>query len=95
MALHLTKWLYRSGHPELPVEKAAEITILSKIDPEPVNLLLRLVLVLQELTRTNINSLSLLDKTNEVSPEVMQTQSGLWEREVSRDDPGSDEIVII
>ena len=39
-ALPLTRWLDKSGHPipghhELPVEKAAEIKILSKEDPVP------------------------------------------------------------
>ena len=67
-ALPLTRWLDKSGHPipghpELPVEKAAEIKILSKEDPVPLDLLLRSNLVQQELSRMNINSLSLLDKT--------------------------------
>ena len=67
-ALPLTRWLDKSGHPipghpELPVEKAAEIKILSKKDPVPLDLLLRSNLVQQELSRMNINSLSLLDKT--------------------------------
>ena len=44
-ALPLTRWLDKSGHPipghpELPVEKAAEIKILSKKDPVPLDLLL-------------------------------------------------------
>ena len=39
-ALPLTRWLDKSGHPisghpELPIEKAAEIKILSKKDPVP------------------------------------------------------------
>ena len=67
-ALPLTRWLDKSGHPipghpELPVEKAAEIKILSKEDPVPLDLLLRSNLVQQELSRMNINILSLLDKT--------------------------------
>ena len=67
-ALPLTRWLDKSGHPipwhpELPVEKAAEIKILSKEDRVPLELLLRSNLVQQELSRMNINSLSLLDKT--------------------------------
>ena len=67
-ALPLTRWLDKSGHPipenpELPVEKAAKIKILSKKDPVPLDLLLRSNLVQQELSRMNINSLSLLDKT--------------------------------
>ena len=35
----------------------------------------------------NINSLSLLDKTVQVTPLVMRTLGGLLEREVTRDDP--------
>ena len=91
-ALPLTRWLDKSGHPipghpELPVEKAAEIKILSKGDPVPLDLLLRLNLVQQELFRMNINSLSLLDKTVQVTPQVMRMLGGLLEREVTSDDP--------
>ena len=35
----------------------------------------------------NINSLSLLDKTVQVTLQVMQMLGGLLEREVTRDDP--------
>ena len=35
----------------------------------------------------NINSLSLLDKTVQVAPQVMRMLVGLLEREVTRDDP--------
>ena len=91
-ALPLTRWLDKSGHPipghpELPVEKAAEIKILSREDPVPLDLLLRSNLVQQELSRMNINSLSLLDKTVQVTPQVMRMLGGLLEREVTRDDP--------
>ena len=91
-ALPLTRWLDKSGHPipehpELPVEKAAEIKILSKKDPVPLNLLMRSNLVQQELSRMNITSLSLLDKTVQVTPQVMRMLGGLLEREVTRDDP--------
>ena len=91
-ALPLTRWLDKSGHPipghpELPVEKAAEIQILSKKDPVLLDLLLRSNLVQQELSRMNINSLSLLDKTVQVTPQVMRMLGGLLEREVTRDDP--------
>ena len=91
-ALPLTRRLDKSGHPipghpELPVEKAAEIKILSKEDPVPLDLLLRTNLVQQELSRMNINSLSLLDKTVQVTPQVMRMLGGLLEREVTRDDP--------
>ena len=77
-------------HSELPVEKAAEIKILSKGDPVPLDLLLRSNLVHQELSRMNINSLSLLDKTVQVTPQVMPMLGGLLEREVTRDDPAVD-----
>ena len=70
-----------------PVEKAAEIKILSKEDPVPLDLLLRSNLVQQELSRMNINSLSLLDKTVQVTPQLMRMLGGLLEREVTRDDP--------
>ena len=91
-ALSLTRWLDKSGHPipghpELPVEKAAEIKILSKEDPVPLDLLLRSNLVQQKLSRMNINSLSLLDKTVQVTPQVMRMLGGLLKREVTRDDP--------
>ena len=61
-ALPLTRWLDKSGHPipghpELPVEKAAEIKILSKKEWVPLDRLLRSNLVQQELSRMNINSL--------------------------------------
>ena len=91
-ALPLTRWLDKSGHPipghpELPVEKAAEIKILSKEDPVPLDLLLRSNLLQQELSRMNINSFSLLHKTVQVTPQVMRMLGGLLEREVTRDDP--------
>ena len=90
-ALPLTRWLDKSGHPipghpELPVEKAAEIKILSREDSVPLDLLLRSNLVQQELSRMNINSLSLLDRTVQVTPQVMRMLGGLLEREVTRDD---------
>ena len=74
------------GHPELPVEKAAEIKILSKEDPVPLDMLLRSNLVQQELSRMNINSLSLLDKAVQVTPQVMRMLGGLLERKLTRDD---------
>ena len=83
-ALPLTRWLDKSGnpipgHPELPVEKAAEMKILSKKDPVPLDLLLRSNLLQQELSRMNINSLSLLDKTVQVTPQVMRMLDELLE----------------
>ena len=91
-ALPLTRWLDKSGHPipghpELPVENAAEIRILSKKDPMPLDLLLRSNLVQQELSRMNKNSLSLLDKTVQVTPQVTRMLGGLLEKEVTRDEP--------
>ena len=87
-----TRWLDESGHPipghpELPVDKAAEIKILFKKNPVPLDLLLRSNLVQQELSRMNIKSLSLLDKTVQVTPQVMRMLGGFLEREVTRDDP--------
>ena len=52
----------------------------------PSDLLLRSNLVQQELSRMNINSLSLLDKTVQVTPQVMRMLGGLLEREVTRDE---------
>ena len=72
-------------HPELPVEKAAEIKILSKKDPVPLVLQVRLNLVQQKLTRMNMNSFSLLDKSVEVPAEVMRMVVGILE--VTRDNP--------
>ena len=88
-ALPLTIWLVKSGHlvpghPELPVEKAAETKSLSKWDPVPLDLLLHSNLVQQELSRM---SLSLLDEMVQVTPHVMRMLVRLLEREVTRDDP--------
>ena len=69
------------------MEKAAEIKILSKKYTVPLNMLLRSNLVQQELSRMNINSLSLLDKTVQITPQVMRMLDDLLEREVTRDDP--------
>ena len=52
-----------------------------------MDLLLRSNLIQQELSRMNINSLSFLDKTVQVTPQVMRMLGGLFEREVTRDDP--------
>ena len=82
------RWLDKSGHPisghpELPVEKAAEI----KKDQVLLDLLLLSNLVQLELSRMNISSLSLLEKTVQVTPEVIRMLGELLEREVTRDDP--------
>ena len=51
-----------------------------------MDLLLHSNVVQQELSRKNINSLSLLDKTVQVTSQVMRMLGGLLEREVTRDD---------
>ena len=76
------RWLDKSGHPipghpELVLEKAVETNILSKKDPVPLYLLLRSHLVRQELPRMNIISLSMLDKTWQLTPDVMRMLVGL------------------
>ena len=58
-----------------------------KKHPVPLDLLLRLNLVQQELSRMNINSLSVLDKTVQFTPQVMRMLGALLERKVTRDDP--------
>ena len=68
------------------MEEAAEIKILSKRDPGPTDLLQRSNLFQQELSRMNTNSLSLLDKTVQVTLHVMRMLGGLLEREVTTDD---------
>ena len=88
--LPLTRWLEKPGHkipghPELPVEKAAEIEILSRRDPVPLDFLLGSKLVQQELSRMNINSLSLLDKMVQVTLQVIRMLGTLLEREMTRD----------
>ena len=90
-ALPLTRWLDKSEHPipgnlEVPLEKAAEIKILSKKDPVPLDLLLRSNLAQRELSRMNINSLSLLEKTVQFTSQVMPMLGELVERKVTRDD---------
>ena len=75
----LTRWLDKSGHPipghpELPVERAAEINkkVLTKGDPVPLDLFVCFNLVQQELTRLGINSIALLNKTDHEWKETMQ-----------------------
>ena len=64
------------GQPELPVETDAEIKMLAKGDPVPLDLLVRSNLVLQELTRLGINTTNGgLEKTEKIpiaiqSPDV-------------------------
>ena len=89
--LPFTRWLDKSGHlipghPELPVETAAEIKVLAKGDPVPLDLLVRSNLVQQELTRLGINSIALLNRTVNVAPDVMGKLRDLLDREVDRHD---------
>ena len=89
--LPLTRWLDKSGHPipghpDLPVEVAAEIKLLARGEPVPLDLLVRSNLVQQELTRLGINSIALLNKTVNVAPDVMGKLRDLLDREVNRHD---------
>ena len=89
--LPLTRWLDKSGHPipghpDLPVETAAEIMLLARGEPVPLDLLVRSNLVQQELTRLGINSIALLNKTVNVAPDVMGKLRDLLDREVDRHD---------
>ena len=83
------RWLDQSGypipgHPELLVEKAAEIHILSMKDMVTLDLLLQSNLVQQEHSRMNISII--LDKTVQVAPEVMRMLIGLLDKKSTRDD---------
>ena len=89
--LPLTRWLDKSGHPipghlELPVETAAEIKVLARGEPVPLDLLVRSNLVQQELTRLGINSIALLNRTVNVAPDVMRKLRDLLDREIDRHD---------
>ena len=90
--LPLTRWLDKSGHPipghppELPVETAAEIKVLARGEPVPLDLLVRSNLVQQGLTRLGINSIDLLNRTVNVAPDVMGKLRDLLDREVDRHD---------
>ena len=89
--LPLTRWPDKSGHPipghpELPVETAAEIKLLARGDPVPMDLLDRSNLVQQELTRLGINSIALLNRTMNVAPDVMGKLRDMLDREVDRHD---------
>ena len=88
--LPLTRWLDKSGHPipgpDLPVETAAEIKVLARGEPVPLDLLVRSNLVQQELTRLGINSMALLNRMVNVTPDVMGKLRDLLDREVDRHD---------
>ena len=84
-------WLDKSGHPipghpELPVETAAEIKVLARGETVPLDLLNRSNLVQQELTRLDINSIALLNRTVNVVPDAMGKLHDLLDREVERHD---------
>ena len=89
--LPLTRWLDKSGHPipghpDLPVDTAAEIKLLARGEPVPLDLLVRSNLVQQELTRLGINSMALLNRTVNVAPDVMGKLRDLLDKEVDRHD---------
>ena len=89
--LPLTRWLDKSGpptpgHPELPVETAAEIKVLARGDPVPLDLLVQSNLVQRELTRLGKNSIALLNRTVNVAQDVMGKLRDLLDREVDRHD---------
>ena len=89
--LPLTRWLDKSGHPipghpELLVETAAEIKVLVRGDPVPLDLLVRSNLVQQELSRLGINNIALLNRTVNVAPDVMGKLRDMLDREVDRHD---------
>ena len=68
------------------METAAEIKVLSRDDPVPLDLLVRSSLVQRELTRLCINSITLLQRTVNVAPDVMEKLRDLLDREVDRHD---------
>ena len=89
--LPLSRWLNKSehpipGHPDLPVEPAAEIKVLARGDPVPLDLLVRSNLVQQELTMLCINSIALLNRTVNVTPDVMGKLRDLLDKVVDRHD---------
>ena len=89
--LPLTRWLDKSGHPipghpDLLVETVAEIKVLARGEPVPLDLLVQSNLVQQELTRLGINSMALLNRTVNVAPDVMEKLRDLLDREVDRHD---------
>ena len=68
------------------METAAEIKVLARGEPVPLDLLVRSILVQQELTRLGINSMALLNRTVNVAPDVMGKLRDLLDREVDRHD---------
>ena len=68
------------------METAAEFKVLARGEPVPLDLLVRINLVQQELTRLGINSIALLDRTVNLAPDVMGKLRGLLDSEVDRHD---------
>ena len=68
------------------METAAEIKVLARGEPVPLDLLVRSNLVQQELTRLGINSMALLNRTVNVAPDVMGKLRDLLDRVVDRHD---------
>ena len=68
------------------MKTAAEIKVLAKGEPVPLDLLVRSNLVQQELTRLGINSMALLNRTVNVAPDVMGKLRDMLDREVDRHD---------
>ena len=90
--LPLTRWLDKSGHPipghpELPVEMAAEKKVLARGESVPLDLLVRSNLLQQELTRLGMNCIALLNRPVNVAPDVMGKLRDLLDREVESHDP--------
>ena len=67
-------------------EAVAEIKLLARGEPVPLDLLVRSNLVQQEPTRLCINSMALLNRTVNVAPDVMGKLRDLLDREVNRHD---------
>ena len=89
--LPLTWWVDQSGHPitgypEPPVETAAEIQVLARGEPVPLDLLVRSNLVQQDLTSFGTNSIALLKKTVSVALDVMGKLRPLLDRKMERHD---------
>ena len=68
------------------METAAEIKVLARGEPVPLDLLVRSNLVQQELTRLGINSIALLNRTVNVALDVMGKLRDLLDREFDRHD---------
>ena len=64
------------------METAAEIKVLARGEPVPLDLLVRSNLVQQELARLGINSIALLNRTVKVALDVMGKLHDLLDREV-------------